>query len=186
MSTATVSNPSASGSAPVLPTDAPAPRLVIERPLPLLTPGQWAGQINRQLADSRRQRSTLAVLAVVADAVRLLDASGQFGELADADVAERTLDHLAQRMRTRVRSTDRVVRIGHRRLGLVLCGAPARLAATIESRLVPGLVGPYRVDAVQCVVPLRSAVAIHPQDGSTGEALLRSLSGIFDGPADGA
>ena len=183
MITVTVSNPSASGCGPVVPTDAPAPRLLIERPLPLLTPGQWAGQINRQLADSRRQRAALAVLAVAADAVRLLDPSGQFGDLADADVAERTLDHLAQRMRTRVRSTDRVVRIGHRCLGLVLCGAPGRLASEIESRLVPGLVGPYRVDAVQTVVQLRSAVAVHPQDGTSGEALLRTLSAIVDHPA---
>ena len=184
MSSATVSPPAMTDPSRVDPPATPAPRLVLERPLPLLTTGQWAGQINRQLADCRRQRSTLAVLAVAVDAVRLLDAAGQAGDLARPEVAETTLDHVAQRLRTRVRSTDRVVRIGHRCFGLVLSGAPARLAADIESRLVPALVGPYRIDAVQTLAQLRSAVAVHPLDGSSGQALLRTLAEIVGDTAD--
>lgn len=185
MSSATVLPPAQRGPAPVDPA-VPATRLALERPLPLLSFGQWAGQINRQLADCRRQRSTLAVLVVALDVVRVLDPSGQLGDPAGPDLTERTFDHVAQRLRTRVRSTDRVVRIGERHLGLVLSGAPAALSGQIESRLVPGLVGPYRVDAVQAIVQLRSAVAVHPQDGTSGEALLRSLGDLVDAPTPGA
>lgn len=170
--TALLLTPSAPPALPV----PPAIRPVIELPpLPLLTPTQWAVQVNRHLTDCRRQRSSLALVLVSVDLIHLVDAQGALGTVADPALCQAVLERAAQRLRSRVRSTDRVVLLGEHRFGVVLVGAAARQAAEIDARLVSALAGSYRADEQLLVAQSRSAVAAFPEDATGTDTLMRSL-----------
>lgn len=162
-------------SAPVATSAPPVTRPVIERPLPLLTPAQWAVQVKRHLIDCRRQRSSLALVLVAVDRIRLVDAQGAPGAMADASLRDAVLDRAAQRLRSRVRSTDRVVLLGEHRVGVVLVGAGARQATEIDARLVSALAGTYRAGERVLVATSRSAVAAFPENATHTEALIHGL-----------
>lgn len=152
-------------------------RPVIERPLPLLTPTQWAVQVNRHLTDCRRQRSSLALVLVSVDLIHLVDAQGLLGRVADPALCPMVLERAAQRLRSRVRGADRVVLLGNNRFGVVLVGAGVKQANEIDARLASALAGSYRADEQLLVAESRSAVAAFPEDATSTDTLMRSLFG---------
>lgn len=167
---------------PPLPTE-PPPREPGDKPLPLLSARQWAVLVSRQLAECRRRRKTLAVMVVSVEHLRFLDEHGGFGALLDDGQAEHLHAHLGQRLLSRVRGSDRVVRLGSGRFGVVLVGIDATLAAQVTARVVPPLMDPYRLDDRMVVAQVRSGLAAHPEDGATGDALIRALADIGNAPA---
>ncbi len=157
-----------------LPTGA-ALRSSEETPLPFMTPGQWRVLVNRHVLESRHQRASLALMAVSLDGVQL-HRSDNAGEAADAPMAEVVLSLIARRLRGRVRQTDRVVRIGVDRIGVVLAGGDTTLLNSIQQRIAPALAGTCRIGkSLLAQAQVSTRTAVYPEQGSTGEALLHAL-----------
>lgn len=158
------------------PQPAPGARPAVDRPLPLLSQPQWAVLLNRLVGDARRQRSGLAVWTMAIDSARLLDAQGEPGEAADLAQLDAILATLGQRLGSRVRTRDRVVRLGHGLFGVVVVEVDARLAADIGQRIIAPLAAPCRLGQQLLAAELRSAAAVYPNEGSDGAALLARMA----------
>lgn len=164
--------------APMLLALSPAEALRVnnEPALPFMTHGQWRVLVHRHVLDSRHQRHSLALIAASLDAVHL-HRGGEAGlAQAESPLSEVVLNHIARRLRNRLRSTDRVVRIGADRIGVVLPRGDAQLLAAIEQRLAPALVGTCRIGKTQLAqAQVSTRTAVYPEHGSTAEALLHAL-----------
>jgi GGDEF domain-containing protein len=158
------------------PQPASGMRPTVDRSLPLLSEPQWVVLLNRLASDARRQRSGLAVWTVAIDSARLLEAQGEPGEPADLAQLDAVLATLGQRLGSRVRTRDRVVRLGHGLFGVVVVDVDARLAAAIGQRIIAPLTAPCRLGQQLLVAELRSAAAVCPDEGSDGAALLAHMA----------
>lgn len=137
-------------------------------PLPTAGPGQrpFSALIDRQLADCRRYGQQLAVLTMGIDSINTIDGQPAPG-LESGVVLE-----FGHRLRSRVRGTDVVVRLGGRDHGVVLLDCRREGARAVQQRLSMALGGLYRLGPDLLAVTLSVGCACFPASGGDGAQLL--------------
>ena len=134
--------------------------------------------IERQLAACRRNGTMLAVLSMSLhglDAVRHCHGEAVEEQLRQAAWA---------RLQSRLRGSDRAVRVGQDEFGAVLLNAGRLAAGIVEARLAGALCEPYGIGALEIVISIRAGTAVFPHAGSTGEGLADAAArsrGFADG-----
>lgn len=124
--------------------------------------------VDRQLAACRRNGTTLVVLSIGLaglEAVR---------ECHGHAVESQLLQAIWNRLVTRLRGSDIAVRAGGAEFGAILLNAGAAIAALVDARLSEELCEPYGIGAREIVISVRTGVAVYPQAGNTGEALVQA------------
>jgi diguanylate cyclase (GGDEF)-like protein len=122
--------------------------------------------VDRQLAACRRNGSSLVVLSLG------LDGFDSIAPWYGQAVADRLLQSVWQRLRSRLRGSDLVVRIGEAEFGAVLLNAGAPAALSVDARIPHALSQPYGFEALEIVIAARTGTAVYPHAGTTGEALV--------------
>jgi len=123
--------------------------------------------IDRQLAACRRNGTSLAVLSIGLGGLEIVKA--RYGQA----MQDLVLQAAWNRLRSRLRASDLAVRTGSDEFGAVLLNAAQPAAAVVDARVTDELSAPYSLDTLVIEVSVRTGVAVYPQAGSTGEALLR-------------
>lgn len=80
------------------------------------------------------------------------------------------------RLRSRLRSSDRAVRVGHDEFGAVLLNAGRLAAGIVEARFTGALSDPYVIDELEIVLSIRVGAAVFPHAGSSGEGLAKAAA----------
>jgi diguanylate cyclase (GGDEF)-like protein len=131
----------------------------------------FAEQLGNAISQSRRHRSTLAVM--------LLDLDG-FGRVNDAhgrDVGDRILKTIALRLKERTRNDDTASRLGCDEFGYLLTDVgDEKSIATIARKIVKALEAPMHIRLrnidLELGVKARVGISMHPKDGASVDELL--------------
>jgi diguanylate cyclase len=122
--------------------------------------------VDRQLAACRRYGASLAVLSISLDGLRTVrERHGQ-------DIEHRLLEAAWQRLRSRLRAGDVVVRVGAEAFGAILVNAAASGVPSVEARIFDELSAPYRIGSLVVEITACVGGAVYTQAGTTGEALV--------------
>jgi diguanylate cyclase len=125
-------------------------------------------RLERALAWARRHNRIAAVM--------VLDLNG-FKSVNDRlghGAGDRILAIMAKRLSGRLRETDTVARLGGDEFALVIENlAKAEHAGLVARKLLDAVVLPVTIDEHEAMVTASLGVALYPQDGSHGAALLR-------------
>jgi len=127
-------------------------------------------QVERLLAQSRRQRVGFALLCVGVERIEGVD--GPVGP----QLEDRVREEVAHRMRARIRATDRLLRESVRDACVLLPGGGEETAQRVVERFVRALNGAYRVGEQLVRVRVRVGSATHPAHGMQASELLRKAS----------
>ena len=99
----------------------------------------------------------------------------QVNELLGHAVGDRLLIELANRLRARLRDSDTLARLAGDEFAIIQPRiATPEDAAALAERLLGALAEPFEIDGHQIQVGMTVGVALHPQNGATGETLLRT------------
>ncbi len=81
----------------------------------------------------------------------------------------------AERIKSGIRETDTVARIGGDEFIIILSSLPeVEIADRISSSLIRDLAKPIRIDEIEVQVSASIGIALYPQDGTTVEELIRA------------
>jgi diguanylate cyclase (GGDEF)-like protein len=126
-------------------------------------------RLEHSLAEARRKRQSSAVM--------FLDLDG-FKDINDAqghEFGDQVLKVIAERIRTEIRETDTVARIGGDEFLVILSGLPeSGIAGRIASSLIEQIAKPIEIDAITTGVSVSIGVSFYPQDGKSSEELIRA------------
>jgi GGDEF domain-containing protein len=127
-----------------------------------------AAQLERLVVQSRRQRSAFALLWV-----SVLRIEGGAGPVS-TEMERLVRDEVAQRVSTRIRASDRLLRESERDTCILLPGGGDTAALIVAARFVRALNGGYRIgDELLRVEVHVGRVACPPGGGQAGELLAR-------------
>ena len=88
---------------------------------------------------------------------------------------DKLLRKVADRLRTMVRSTDTIARMGGDEFAILQCGLTQPAAATdIAQRIIEVVSQPYDIDGHQVVIGTSIGIAMGPHDGTTPDQLIRN------------
>ena len=153
-------------------SDTSAQRPVASEALPCLPDLEhFVPLLNRQLGICRRNGRRLSTLLIEADP----ETGSGAGQLPHQRPL--LLQAFGARLRSRVRASDAVCRIGDQRFGVVLIGAGRPEADVVLKRLQQLLWGPYSIDGQRLSLTLHTGVAIHGESGMTGLELTTAAAG---------
>jgi diguanylate cyclase (GGDEF)-like protein/PAS domain S-box-containing protein len=125
-------------------------------------------RLGQAIAMALRHRTKLAVLYVDIDRFKHVNDS------AGHTAGDRLLQSVANRLLECVRSSDTVSRLGGDEFAILLCDvASAKDAAGAAEKILLALGRPHRVEELELHVSASIGIAVYPEDGTTGEALLR-------------
>ena len=128
----------------------------------------WNDRLGQAIAMARRHRTKLAVLYVDIDRFKHVNDS------AGHTAGDRLLQSVANRLLECVRSSDTVSRQGGDEFAILLCDvASAKDAAGAAEKMLLALGRPHRVGELELHVSASIGIAVYPEDGTTGEALLK-------------
>jgi len=131
---------------------------------------RFAPLVERQLAACRRYGAGLAVLSISLDGLRTVR------ERHGATLEERVLDAAWQRLKSRLRASDTVARVGPDSFGAILMNAAVSGAASVEARLFDELSAPYRIGSLVVEIMAYTGVAVYVNTGMTAEELVQAAS----------
>jgi diguanylate cyclase (GGDEF)-like protein/PAS domain S-box-containing protein len=104
-----------------------------------------------------------------------IDRFKEVNELRGHATGDRLLVELANRLRTRLRDTDTLARLGGDEFAIIQPRIEALDdAGMLAGRLLGALAEPFEIDGQPIEIGMTVGIALHPQDGTTGEALLRA------------
>jgi GGDEF domain-containing protein len=132
-----------------------------------------AALLDRHLSQCRRHRSLLAVVCVSVDCVDTESGQG----VVPSDTERAAHLEVLNRICSRVRGSDVVLRPNDRDACVILPGASEEAARRIAGRLLRALNGAYRIDDQVLQVNVQVGSAAHPADGSLAPELLRRATG---------
>jgi diguanylate cyclase (GGDEF)-like protein len=125
-------------------------------------------RLGQAIAMALRHRTKLAVLYIDIDRFKHVNDS------AGHTAGDRLLQSVAKRLLDCVRSSDTVSRQGGDEFAILLCDvASAKDAARAAEKMLLALGRPHRVDELELHVSASIGIAVYPDDGTTGEALLK-------------
>ncbi len=125
-------------------------------------------RLNLAMPSARRRQENLALM--------VLDLDG-FKEVNDTlghDIGDRLLQLAAERLRSLVRESDTVARIGGDEFCLLLPGMTGiEDAATAAEKIVRGFETAFVFDGLELKVTTSVGIAVYPEDGDDGGSLVR-------------
>lgn len=125
-------------------------------------------RMQQAILGARRESGSLAILVLDLDDFRSVNE--QHGHAAGDDV----LKEVAGRLRTEVRASDTVARIGSDEFAVILAtGGEASAAALAARALESALSKPYRVGDLTVEIGVSVGISLHPEHGDDPEVLLR-------------
>ena len=126
-------------------------------------------RLNHSLAEARRNRQTSAVMFLDLDGFKAVN--DQYGH----EFGDLLLKVTADRIRTEIRETDTVARIGGDEFVIILSSLPENdIAERIASSLIEHLAKPVSIEEVSVAISASIGISLYPQDGTTAEELIRS------------
>jgi diguanylate cyclase (GGDEF)-like protein/PAS domain S-box-containing protein len=104
-----------------------------------------------------------------------IDRFMQVNDLLGLSIGDGLLIEVANRLRAQLRETDTLARLGSDEFAIIQprIETPGD-AAVLAERLLDGLAEAFEIDGHQIQIGMTIGIALHPQDGATGETLLRS------------
>ncbi len=104
-----------------------------------------------------------------------IDRFKEVNELYGHSIGDRLLVELANRLRTRLRDTDTLARLGGDEFAIIQPRIEAHDdAAMLAGRLLGALAEPFEIDRQQILIGMTVGIALHPENSTTGETLLRA------------
>jgi diguanylate cyclase (GGDEF)-like protein/PAS domain S-box-containing protein len=126
-------------------------------------------RLSRAIGQSHRKGTLVALLYLDVDYFKNInDRMGHpFGD--------RVLVELGKRLKTIVRDTDTIARIGGDEFAVILCDLPDRSEAlALGRRLMIEAAMPFRIDGSRADLTVSIGVALYPEDGTDATALIRN------------
>jgi len=126
-------------------------------------------RLDHSLAEARRQRQMSAVMFLDLDGFKAInDQHGhEFGDLV--------LKATADRIKSEIRETDTVARIGGDEFVVILSSLPEiAIAKRIAGSLIQKISEPLSVESANVRVSVSIGIALYPENGDTAEALIHS------------
>lgn len=131
-------------------------------------PAAFVPVVDRQLAACRRNGTSIVVVSVALEGIDTI--AMRHGQA----IADQLLEAAWHRFRSRLRGSDVTLRLDGTEFGAVLLNAAASAAVSVEARLPGALSELYSIEALEIGIAVRVGLAIYPQGGSSGAALVRA------------
>jgi diguanylate cyclase (GGDEF)-like protein/PAS domain S-box-containing protein len=126
-------------------------------------------RLDQSLAEARRNRQTSAVMFLDLDGFK--DINDRHGH----EFGDRVLKMTAQRIRSDIRETDTVARIGGDEFVIILLSLPeCAIANRIATTLIEGIAQPITIDQIEVAISASIGISLYPKNGVTAEELIRS------------
>jgi diguanylate cyclase (GGDEF)-like protein/PAS domain S-box-containing protein len=126
-------------------------------------------RLAQALAMAERSGHSVALLCCNIDRFK------EVNELHGHATGDRVLVELTNRLRTRLRDTDTLARLGGDEFAIIQPRIEALDdAGMLAVRLLGALAEPFEIDGQPIEIGMTVGIAVHPQNGTTGEALLRA------------
>ena len=124
--------------------------------------------VDRQLAACRRNGTSIVVVSVALEGIETI--AMRHGRA----IADQLLQSAWHRFRSRLRGSDVTLHLEGAEFGAVLLNAAASAAVSVEARLPAALSELYSVETLEIGIAARVGLAIYPQGGTSGGALVRA------------
>ncbi|MDB5402897.1 MAG: putative diguanylate cyclase (GGDEF)/phosphodiesterase with and two sensor [Rhodopila sp.] len=130
---------------------------------------QLTDRLAQALAGAAHDRGSFAVLALDLDRFKVVN------DTLGHDAGDQLLAEVANRLRSTVRSTDTVARVGGDELVVIQTGVAQPAGATeLSRRLIEHLAEPFDIAGRQVTVGVSVGIAVYPGDGMTSVTLLQN------------
>ena len=125
--------------------------------------------LNLELAETRRNRKMLAVMFLD------LDNFKNINDTLGHSIGDKLLKEVAGRLKTCMRETDTIARIGGDEFNILLADiSHADDAVPIAKKIMSLFKGPFEIDNQELYVTASIGISICPHDGESAEALLKN------------
>ena len=132
-------------------------------------------RVNTAISAAQRGGANFAVLLLRTSALRMLHLNAVPG------ASNKVLHALAARIRSALRDTDTLCRLGGERFAVLLSAVSGEGdAAAAANRLIEAFAVPLAVDAWEVLSTVHVGIALYPADGDTVDALVANASAAMD------
>ncbi len=126
-------------------------------------------RLDQSLAEARRNRQTSAVMFVDLDGFKGIN--DQHGH----DIGDLVLKMTADRIKTEIRETDTVARIGGDEFVIILSSLPeTAIAERIAATVIAQVAQPLQIKDIEVEITASIGISLYPEHGTTAEKLIRS------------
>ena len=126
-------------------------------------------RLDQSLAEARRNRQTSAVMFVDLDGFK--EINDQHGH----DIGDLVLKMTAGRIKTEIRETDTVARIGGDEFVIILSSLPeTAIAERIAATVIAQVARPLQIKDIEVEITASIGISLYPEHGTTAEKLIRS------------
>ena len=126
-------------------------------------------RLDQSLAEARRNRQTSAVMFVDLDGFK--EINDQHGH----DIGDLVLKMTADRIKTEIRETDTVARIGGDEFVIILSSLPeTAIAERIAAAVITQVARPLQIKDIDVEITASIGISFYPEHGTTAEKLIRS------------
>lgn len=126
-------------------------------------------RLNRAIARSTRDQSTLAILFLDLDRFKAVN------DTLGHSTGDMLLIEVSQRLRSFVRTSDTLARLGGDEFVVIVSDLDKEVnAAHIAQKLIDSLAAPFRISGHELHITTSIGVAIFPEDGVTAEVLIKN------------
>ena len=125
--------------------------------------------LNLELAQSRRNHKLLATMFLDLDRFKVIN------DTLGHTMGDRLLKEVSERLKTCVRESDTVARIGGDEFNILLADmAHAEHAATIAEKIISVFKEPFEIGGIDLHVTTSIGISLFPGDGENAETLLKN------------